>query len=273
MLKKMIGILFVTFVVTQSSAFAGFWAGAVPPEIISTNGHEIDNLFMYTTWLNIVYFILVCAGLFGFSYLYWYKRSPKAYYTYGNKKEHLVVTMIIGAAVFLSIDLNITRMSNDDMINEFWKFPDASKEEVIQIEVLAQQWMWNFRYAGVDGKFNTADDVLSNHDLRIPVGKKVEFRISSKDVIHSLYFPNARLKADAIPGRITRLWFQPTKTGEFDIACAEMCGTHHYLMKAKLRVETEEDYKLWLGEAERLALAGNDVDNLDNYWGWKWEEQ
>ncbi len=244
-----------------------------PTKVITTNGAEIDKLFMYTTVMNIFYFVLVCIGLIGFSFLYRKSKNPKPYYTYGNKKNHLIVTLIVGLAVFLSIDLNITRMSNDDMLEHFWNFPDHKNEDTIKVEVLAQQWMWNFRYAGKDGVFNTADDVMSNHDLVIPVGKKVEFRITSKDVIHSLYFPNARLKVDAIPGRITRLWFQPVETGEFDIACAEMCGTHHYMMKAKLKVMNEDDFKAWNNEAEHLAEVGNDGSNLDNYWGWKWEAE
>lgn len=244
--------------------------GGVPPEIITTNGHLVDELFAYTTILNIFYFALVCVGLFGFSWMYRKSRHPKAEYTYGNKKNQLLATLAIGVAVFVTIDLNITRMSNNDMLNSFWKFPDHSTEDTIRIEVLAQQWMWNFRYAGKDGEFNTDDDILTNHELRLPVGKKVEFRISSKDVIHSLYFPNARLKVDAMPGRISRLWFEPTKTGVYEIACAEMCGTNHYLMKAKLTINTQEDFDLWLAESQKLALAGNDVENLDNYWGWKW---
>ncbi len=264
-----INTLMTKLILTAESSLL---AGAVPVKIITTTGAEIDKLFWYTTAMNIFYFALVCAGLFGFSIYYRKSKHPKAYYTYGNKKNHLIVTLIIGSAVFLSIDLNITRMSNDDMLEHFWNFPDHKTEDTVKVEVLAQQWMWNFRYAGADGKFNTADDILTNHDLRIPVGKKVEFRITAKDVIHSLYFPNARLKVDAIPGKITRLWFQPVETGVFDIACAEMCGTHHYLMQAKLTVMSEEDYTNWQSEAQHLAEVGNDTDNLDNYWGWKWEE-
>ncbi len=241
-----------------------------PPEIISTNGHLIDSLFMYTTVMATIFFIFVCLGLFGFSYKYSAKRNKKVDYTYGNRKKQLKATLLIGILVFVVIDLTITYRSNNDMIAEFWNFPKAD-EDITRIEVLAQQWMWNFRHAGADGEFNTADDVLSNHDLHIPVGKKVEFRITSKDVIHSLFFPNARIKVDAMPGRISRLWFEPTKTGVYDIACAEMCGTHHYKMQAKLHVHSPEDYAAWKAEAEQLAIIGNDTENIDNYWGWQWE--
>lgn len=243
-----------------------------PPEIITTNGHLIDSLFTYTTIMNLIFFFFVCLGLFGFSYLYAQKRSPKGEYTYGNRKKQQRVGIAIGLLVFVSIDLSITWRSNNDMINEFWNFPKED-EDIIRVEVLAQQWMWNFRMAGKDGEFNTADDVLTNHTLNLPVGKKVEFRITSKDVIHSFFIPNTRLKVDAMPGRISRMWFEVTKTGEYPIACAEMCGTHHYLMQGKMVIHEQEEWDEWYNEAQHLADIGNDNDNIDNFWGWKWESE
>jgi cytochrome c oxidase subunit 2 len=248
------------------------WDAFIPPEDISkTGGALIDGLFAYTTIMNILYFTLVCIGLFGFSYLYHHKRSKRGLYTFGNTKKQQIVTLVVGLAVFFSVDLMITYKANEHLIGHFWKFPKAD-EDIVRVEVLAQQWMWNFRYAGADGVFNTVDDVMSNHELRIPKGKKVEFRISSKDVIHSFYLPNARIKVDAIPGRITRLWFEPIKTGVYDIACAEMCGTHHYQMKAKMVIYEQDEYDAWLEEAQTLAETNKDIENPDIYWGWKWEE-
>jgi cytochrome c oxidase subunit II len=249
------------------------WLGSLnlkPPEVITTTGGMIDDLFNYTTVMNVFFFALVCVGIFGFSFLYRKSRHPKAEYTYGNKRNHLIATGLLGAAVFFLIDLKISSKANDDLLDHFWKFP-TEQENPLKIEVLAQQWMWNFRYAGKDELFNTADDVLVNSELRIPKGRKVEFRITSKDVIHSFFVPNSRLKVDAIPGRITRMWFEATKTGEFDIACAEMCGTHHYKMQGKLRVLSTEDFAAWVNEAQMIAKNENDTENLDNYWGWKWE--
>jgi cytochrome c oxidase subunit II len=77
-----------------------------------------------------------------------------------------MVTAFIGAAVFLSIDLNITRMSNNDMINVFWNYPDPKEEDVLRVQVMAQQWMWSFRYAGPDGEFGTPDDIVTINDLK-----------------------------------------------------------------------------------------------------------
>lgn len=248
-----------------------WWDLSMPPVDISTNGHLIDSLFNYTTALCVFYFVLVCIGLFGFSFIYSRKRHKTAYYTYGNKKQHLIFTAIIGAAVFLTIDLNITRIANNDLLSQFWNFPDPAKEKVLRVEVMAQQWMWSFRYAGPDGQFATKDDVVTNNDLRVPVNTKVLFHLTSKDVIHSFFVPNVRLKVDTIPGRVTRTWWEVTKPGVYDIACAEMCGSPHYLMKAQLTVYSEEDFKKWLTSSEQLATNTNDPDDMNLAWGWKWE--
>lgn len=248
-----------------------WWDLSKPPMDISTNGHLIDNLFAYTSWMGVFFFVLVCIGLFGFSFMYSAKRNKTPYYTYGNKKKHLLITAFIGASVFLAVDLNITRIANDDLRAVFWKWPDAKTEKVLKIQVLAQQWMWSFRYAGPDGEFNTSDDVVSNNDLRVPTNTKILFHLTSKDVIHSFFVPNVRLKVDTIPGRITRVWWDANIPGTYDIACAEMCGTHHYLMKAQLTVYSEEDFQKWLKSSEEMALATNNPDDKNLAWGWKWE--
>ncbi|GAB4024116.1 MAG: cytochrome c oxidase subunit II [Bdellovibrio sp.] len=264
------------FTILISSAFAettqklGVFEKLLPPVDISNEGHLIDWLFNYTTALNLFFFTLVCAGLFGFSFLYHKKRHPKAYYTYGNKKPQIMIATLIGVAVFVGIDMNITRMSNNDYIGVFTNWP-SEDEDIVRVEVLGQQWAWNFRYPGKDGLFNTDDDVVTLNDLRLPIGKKVVFQVLSKDVIHSLYFPNARRKVDAIPGRLTRLWYQLNKTGEYDIACAEMCGTYHYRMQARLTVYTQEDFDTWLKNAQEHAIQTNDPENPELFWGWQWQ--
>jgi len=256
----------------MSGKSMGFFDMIMPIEDISANGHVVDWLFNYTTILNIFFFALVCIGLFGFSYLYYNKRHPKAYYTYGNKKTHIIVATIIGIAVFVGIDMNIVRISNNDFTGIFINWPDEDKEDVVKVQVMGQQWAWNFRYAGPDGVFNTEDDVVTLNDLRLPANKKTVFQIISKDVIHSLYFPNARRKTDAIPGRLTRMWVEFVKPGVYDIACAEMCGTYHYRMKAKLTIYNEEEFDMWQKNAFEIAQSTNDPENADSFWGWQWKK-
>jgi cytochrome c oxidase subunit 2 len=253
---------------TSGNRVFSFWERISPPEDISTSGHLIEWLFNYTTYVNLFWFALVCIGLFGFSFLYSQRRHKKALYTHGNEKKHLLITAFIGLGVFLSVDMVITKISTRDMKDVFWNFPDG--DDVIKVQVLAQQWAWNIRYAGQDGEFNTADDVVQLNNLVVPVGRKVMIQMTSKDVIHSFYLPNARIKADAIPGRYAKLWFDTTKTGNYEIACAEMCGTHHYLMKGQLSVLSQEDFDRWQKESQELAIATNDTEDMDLRWGWKW---
>ena len=252
-----------------------FWESMAPPRDISIEGFgsRIDWLFGYITVLDLIYFALVCAGLFGFAYLYSSRRHPKPYYTYGNRPKHLLATLCIGLLVFLTMDIFIATRSNADLQEVYWNFPDETSEDILRVQVQAQQWVWNFRYEGSDGVFNTLDDVVTLNDLRIPSGKKVVFQLTSKDVIHSFYLPNFRIKVDAMPGRISRIWVQtkPGEEGRFEIACAEMCGTYHYKMAARLRVLSPGDFALWQGEARRIALVANDPDNPDELWGWDWQ--
>lgn len=249
-----------------------FWERIKPPVDISSNGHLIEWLFNYTTYVNLFWFALVCIGLFGFSFLYSAKRHKTAFYTHGNEKKHLLITAFIGLGVFLSVDMVITKISARDIKDSFWNFPE-NDPEVIKVQVLAQQWAWNFRHAGKDGEFNTADDVVELNHLVVPVGKKVMLQMTSKDVIHAFYLVYARIKADVIPGRYSKLWFDTNRTGDYEIACAEMCGTHHYLMKANLTVLDADNYQRWLNETQERALATNDTENMDLRWGWKWESR
>ncbi len=260
----------ISAAVTANNAQMSFAERMAAPVDISEHGHLIDYLFNYTTWANLVFFFFVCVGVFGFSWVYRSNKHPKALYTHGNKKPHIIITAVIASLVFIFIDMKITGQSNDDYIDVFTKWPKEDQKPVT-IEVLAQQWAWHFRYAGKDGVFNTEDDIVQLNDLRLPINRPVVFQILSKDVIHALYFPNARRKVDAIPGRVTRMWWKPLKEGDWDIACAEMCGTYHYRMKAHLTTYSESDYQEWLAEASEKALQENDIENPELFWGWKWQ--
>lgn len=241
-----------------------------PPEDISEHGHLIDYLFNYTTWMNIIFFIFVCIGIFGFSYFYRSKKNPKALYTYGNRKPHFIITGLVGVLVFVSIDMMITRMSNNDLKNVYFKYP-AKDSDALKVEIMAQQWMWKFRYAGKDGIFNTEDDVVTLNDLRVPIGRDINFQGTSKDVIHAFFIPNGRRKVDVIPGKINKIHFKFNKVGKWPIVCAEMCGTHHFLMKAHMTTYSKEDFNKWYDQAKTYATVENDPEEKDVHWGWKWQ--
>lgn len=270
--KQMVLILFQSaWAGTEATGSKVGWLEMMkPPVDISTFGHLIDSLFMLTTYLILFFFFFVCAGLFGFSYKYAKKRNGKPLYDHGTSKKQIGIVAGIATLVFVLVDMQITSISNHDFVDVFLNYPNEKNEDVVRVQVLGQQWAWNFRYPGKDGEFNTEDDVVTLNDLRLPANRKVTFQISSKDVIHSLYFPNARVKVDAMPGRISRMWYELTKPGLYDIACAEMCGTFHYRMQAKLTVYTPEDYDHWMEEMQKRSQFVSPKDDSTQYWGWKW---
>jgi len=144
-------------------------------------------------------------------------------------------------------------------------FPDKTK--ALEVRVIAEQFAWNIHYPGPDGQFGRTDiklitatnligldrsdteakdDITTINQLHIPVNKPVIAHLSSKDVIHSFFLPVMRVKQDVIPGQEIPIWFEANKTGEFEIACAQLCGLGHYRMRGFFTVETEDEFQAWL---------------------------
>jgi cytochrome c oxidase subunit 2 len=145
----------------------------------------------------------------------------------------------------------------------------APPADALTVEVTAQQFAWNFRYAGADGRFGRTDprlindananylgldpkdpagrdDVLTQNIMAVPVNRPVRVLLRSKDVTHSFFVPVLRVKQDAVPGLGISVHFTAIKTGEYEIACAELCGMQHYKMRGRLLVMSEADYENWL---------------------------
>lgn len=128
------------------------------------------------------------------------------------------------------------------------------------VKVMSQQWAWTFTDPGPDEKLGTADDIRTTDELHVEVGKTYHFELESKDVVHSFFIPAFRLKQDADPGRTYTGWFKPTKTGNYDILCAEICGIGHGIMGAKLVVESGPDHVAWMqAHAADAATASTDA--------------
>lgn len=110
-------------------------------------------------------------------------------------------------------------------------------DQTLEIYATGKRWMW--RYQHVDGQREI-------NQLHVPVNRPVKITFTSEDVLHSLYLPAFRVKADAIPGRYSSIWFTATKTGEYHLFCAEYCGTRHSGMIGSVYVMEEDDYQEWL---------------------------
>jgi cytochrome c oxidase subunit II len=119
-------------------------------------------------------------------------------------------------------------------------------EEAMHIYAVGKQWMWKFQHLEGQREIN---------ELHVPTGRPIKVTVTSEDVIHSLYFPAFRTKIDAIPGRYTELWFEPTKLGTYHIFCAEYCGTNHSAMIGSVVVMEPLAYQSWLAGGAGGSLA------------------
>jgi cytochrome c oxidase subunit II len=240
----------------------------LPAADISQDGWRADGLFWYTTALGVIAFTLVVLALVYSAWKYRAGPGVRALYTHGTDRKSFAVTGVLAALVFVTIDMNLVRVSQRDIKEATYAWPTAP--DTVRVEVMPQQWAWNFRYAGPDGVFNTADDVVTFNELRVPAGHPVMLNLKAKDVIHSFYLPNFRLKQDANPGAITRSWFKALRTGDYEIACSQMCGWAHYKMKGDLIVLSDADFSRWMKEAEGDARRRYDPADTEQMWGWEW---
>lgn len=142
--------------------------------------------------------------------------------------------------------------------------PDTDPQ--LKLELIAEQFAWNVHYPGPDGKLGprrtelihfsnpigldhadpaSADDVVMGNEMRLPVGKPVQIKLYSKDVIHSFFVPEFRIKQDMMPGMEIPMWVEPTVTGKFEISCAQLCGFGHSLMRGDVLVQEPEEFEAW----------------------------
>lgn len=235
----------------MAAAAAPAAAGALPfwlrlPEQASTYAGQIDSMFHLIMWITGVVFVIVEAVLIYFLWRYRHREGRVVRYTHGNNRLEVVWT-IVPALICVMLALLSRRLWED--------IKERMPADAIQIEVVAEQFAWNIRYPGPDGKFATPDDIVTLNQLHFPVGKPVVATLMSKDVIHSFFLPEFRVKQDAVPGMKMRIWFEAIRVGNWEIACAELCGLGHYRMKGFVTVDTPEDFQKWLGEQAAAQAA------------------
>ena len=211
------------------------------PEGVSSYSGRIDLMFYVILAITGVAFIVTEALLFYFSWRYRSCDGVRARYTHGNSRLEVIWTVVPAVMlVFLGL---ASRKVWDEIKGHI---PPTDQE----IVVLASQFDWEVRYKGADGQFETADDVVVHNEMHVPVNVPVKIRLRSKDVLHSFFVPAFRLKQDAVPGLTIDIWVQPTRIGEYEIACAELCGFGHGTMRGVFTVMEPGDYQKWLKEQE-----------------------
>ena len=238
------------------------------PENISTFGQELDNLFVIIYWISVVIFFLT-FGLMGYFMVKYRARPGRRGYNYhGNNVVELTWT-VLPTILFAAIGLY------SDDVWERTKYSEKMPQPDVEILVLGKQFGWYFLYPGADGVFGrnaytdrsarslmsatnpfgidvedeaSKDDFVMENQFRVPVNANVMVRGSSIDVLHSFFLPHARVKQDVVPGTWMNIWFNLFKTGTYELACAELCGSGHYAMRAEYKVLSKAEYDAWLDQ-------------------------
>jgi len=235
------------------------------PELVSEQGKVIDQQFILTFIVVGLVFFLAQVALGYFIWRYRARGAERA--TYWHESPKLEVTWtVLTAIVFIGLGLQGNRVWAELRASD--APPDA-----LTIEVVPQQFAWNIRYPGPDGTFGrtaaalindaasnplglddkdpaTRDDIVAINQMAVPVHRPVRVILRSKDVTHSFFVPQLRVKQDAVPGMAIMIHFTATKVGEYEIACAELCGMQHYKMRGRLLVMSETDFESWLKQRQ-----------------------
>ena len=256
-------IWLITFVSTYFFIAKTWWL----PHGASTSAGFIDGQFALTYVLMGIIFVAAQVAL---GYLAWKYRertnSPPVRYSHGNTTLEILWTTLT-AILFIGLNLMGSRVWANERF-----LPAASGS--VPVEVTGMQFAWYFRYPGPDGKFGATnpklmdpsagneaaigldttdpaskDDVVTG-TMYLPVGREVDLHERAVDVIHSFFVPAMRFKQDAVPGLEIHMHFTPTEVGEYEIACAELCGLGHYKMHGMLHVVSQEDFDKWLAARE-----------------------
>ena len=209
------------------------------PDAGSTFAGPIDTMFTVILILTGIALVIVEVGVVAFMIRYRARPGGRAFYTHGSTRAEVIWTAI-PAVTMVALGL---------VSNHYWvmmKDKDSVPANAIPMGVHGKQFEWIMSYAGADGKLGSDDDFTVRNQLHIPVNQPVAILLTAEDVIHSFFVPEFRVKQDAVPGMNITAWFQATKTGEFEIGCAELCGMGHYKMRARVFVHTPEEYNAWL---------------------------
>ena len=227
----------------------------------------IDHQFALTF---VIMGIVFLAAQLSLGYIVWKYRetptSPPVAYSHGNTKLEILWTVL---TTVLFVGLNL-------MGSSVWASQrfDPAETNAVQVEATGMQFAWYFRYPGADGTYartkaslmdpsaggeaavgldtsdpSAKDDVVTG-TMYLPVNRDVDLSLRSVDVIHDLFVPQLRFKQDAVPGLNIHMHFKPTAIGEYEIACAELCGLGHYKMHGMVHVVSQEDFDKWLAARE-----------------------
>jgi cytochrome c oxidase subunit II len=236
---------------------------------IASNWGYIDTTLIITFWITGLVFVAVVLFMAYCVFRFRHGSGEKPHYEPENKRLEWTLTIVtaVGVAAMLAPGLFVW--------HQFVTVPDDATD----VEIVGRQWSWSYRLPGKDGRLGTSDVrnisaenplglnpsdprgqddvVIESDDLHLQIGKPVKLLLRSTDVLHNFYVPEFRGKMDMVPGSVTYFWLTPTRTGTFDILCAELCGVGHPQMRGAVVVAEEAPYQAWLGKQRTFAeLSG-----------------
>jgi cytochrome c oxidase subunit 2 len=217
-----------------------FWM----PEQAAAEAPMVDWIFEGINYVCYFFFVVILALLVIFAWKYRQRGHEKAQgeVTHNTPLEltWTIIPLILVIAIFyigMEGYLNLRR----------------SPLGAYEVNVTAQRWSWSFAHR----------NGCSDTTLHVPVGRPVRLLMQSQDVLHALYIPAFRVKQDIVPGRITDLWFTPTRTGTFQLYCAEYCGKDHSQMLAQVVVQNDDEFQSYLDECANWAPRTPDAELAD----------
>jgi cytochrome c oxidase subunit II len=232
---------------------------------IASNWGYVDNTLIITFWITGTVFVAVLLFTAYCVLRFRHREGQQALYEPENKRLEwaLTIATALGVAAMLAPGLYVW--------HQFVTVPADATE----VEIVGRQWSWSYRLPGKDGRLGTSnvsnistdnplglnandpnaqdDVVIESDNLHLQIGKPVKFLLRSLDVLHNFYVPEFRGKMDMIPGAVTYFWMTPSRTGTFDVLCAELCGVGHPQMRGKVVVDEAGAYQAWLEKQKSFA--------------------
>ncbi len=213
------------------------------PESASSLASQVDNIYFFALGVSVVFSVLIAGTIFFFASRYKRRRVDEM----GTPEQTNMMLELTWSVIPLLIMLFMFAWGTKVYLESYRVPRDAD-----QYYVVGKRWMWKFQHPEGNREINT---------FHVPKGRPIELIITSEDVIHSLFIPAFRMKRDAVPGRYNTAWFEATKTGTYDIFCAEYCGTEHSLMVGKVIVMEPYEYDDWLqGNKPEQSLASSGAE-------------
>jgi cytochrome c oxidase subunit II len=261
--------------VAAITAFAAYPAAALPVEWgVGFQGAASPVMEQIESFHTLLLWIIVATCVFVLALLVWIVIRYRAAANPVPSKVHHNTLLEVAWTLIPVIILVFIAVPSFRLLY----FQETLPKPDVQIKAIGKQWFWSYEYPGSAAGFTFDSLMLADADaakagkprllavdnpIYVPVNKVIEIETSGADVIHSFAMPEMGVKMDAVPGRLNKTWFKPTKTGVFYGQCSELCGSRHAYMPIELHVVTDAEYTAWLASSKKeFAALENDATRV-----------